>query len=59
MVLLYMLPNIVTVLLFFLPPVRGKLERSNMRLITLLMWWAQPKLYVGRGMQENMLSPLK
>ncbi|XLR65341.1 hypothetical protein S83_016013, partial [Arachis hypogaea] len=41
MVLLYMLPNIVTVLLFFLPPVRGKLERSNMRLITLLMWWAQ------------------
>ncbi|MED6107994.1 hypothetical protein PIB30_019220 [Stylosanthes scabra] len=41
MVLLYMLPNIVAVLLFFLPPLRRKLERSNMRLITLLMWWAQ------------------
>nr|XP_025626307.1 callose synthase 7 isoform X1 [Arachis hypogaea] len=59
MVLLYMLPNIVSVLLFFLPPLRRKLERSNMRLITLLMWWAQPKLYVGRGMHENMLSLLK
>ncbi|CAJ1964370.1 unnamed protein product [Sphenostylis stenocarpa] len=58
-VILYMLPNIVATILFFLPPLRRKLERSNMRILTFLMWWAQPKLYVGRGMHENMFSLLK
>ncbi|KAL2322528.1 hypothetical protein Fmac_026907 [Flemingia macrophylla] len=58
-VVLYMLPNLVAAILFFLPPLRRTLERSNNRLITLLMWWAQPKLYVGRGMHENMFSLLK
>ncbi|KAK7316697.1 hypothetical protein RJT34_00353 [Clitoria ternatea] len=58
-VVLYMFPNVVAAILFFLPPLRRKLERSNMRIITLLMWWAQPKLYVGRGMHEDMFSLLK
>ncbi|GAU32921.1 hypothetical protein TSUD_152820, partial [Trifolium subterraneum] len=58
-VAIYMIPNIVAALLFFLPPLRRTLERSNMRLITLLMWWAQPKLYVGRGMHESMFSLVK
>ncbi|XP_004499983.1 callose synthase 7 [Cicer arietinum] len=58
-VALYMIPNIVAAMLFFLPPMRRTLERSNMRIITLIMWWAQPKLYVGRGMHESMFSLLK
>ncbi|XP_027339849.1 callose synthase 7 [Abrus precatorius] len=58
-VVLYMLPNILAAILFFLPPMRRTMERSNMRIITLLMWWAQPKLYVGRGMHESMFSLLK
>lgn len=40
-VAIYMIPNIVAAILFFLPPMRRTLERSNMRIITLLMWWAQ------------------
>lgn len=40
-VVIYLLPNIVAAILFFLPPLRRRLERSNMRIITLLMWWAQ------------------
>lgn len=40
-VALYMIPNIVAAMLFFLPPMRRTLERSNMRIITLIMWWAQ------------------
>ena len=40
-VVLYMLPNIVAAILFFLPPLRKKLEQSNMRIITVLIWWAQ------------------
>jgi len=40
-VVLYMIPNIVATILFFLPPLRRKLERSNMRILAILMWWAQ------------------
>lgn len=40
-VVLYMFPNIVATILFFLPPLRRKLERSNMRILTFVMWWAQ------------------
>ncbi|KAK7305003.1 hypothetical protein VNO77_42901 [Canavalia gladiata] len=58
-VVLYMLPNVLAAIMFFLPPLRRTMERSNMRIITLLMWWAQPKLYLGRGMHENMFSLLK
>ncbi|KAJ7960658.1 Callose synthase-like protein [Quillaja saponaria] len=58
-VAIYIIPNILAALLFFLPPFRRIMERSNMRIITLLMWWSQPKLYVGRGMHENMLSLLR
>ncbi|XP_050942441.1 callose synthase 7 isoform X2 [Cucumis melo] len=55
----YLIPNILSCLLFLLPPLRKKMERSNWRIITLLMWWAQPKLYIGRGMHEDMFSLLK
>lgn len=42
-VVIYLLPNIVAVILFFLPPVRRTLEHSNVRIVTLLMWWIQVK----------------
>ncbi|KAG2717623.1 hypothetical protein I3760_03G184300 [Carya illinoinensis] len=58
-VALYLVPNILAAILFLLPPLRRTMERSNWRIITLLMWWAQPKLYVGRGMHEDMFSLLK
>ncbi|KAF8408944.1 hypothetical protein HHK36_005014 [Tetracentron sinense] len=58
---IYMIPNILAALLFMLPPLRKSMERSNMRIIVLFLWWAQasPKLYVGRGMHEDMFSLLK
>ncbi|GLT26329.1 hypothetical protein SLA2020_014070 [Shorea laevis] len=58
-VAVYLIPNILAVLLFFLPPLRRTMERSNLWIITLIMWWAQPKLYVGRGMHEDFLSLLR
>ncbi|KNA20626.1 hypothetical protein SOVF_050660 [Spinacia oleracea] len=56
---LYMAPNILAALLFFFPPVRRFVERSNSRIIILIMWWAQPKLYIARGMHEDTFSLLK
>ncbi|KAL9244286.1 hypothetical protein vseg_018081 [Gypsophila vaccaria] len=58
-VALYLAPNILAVLLFFFPPVRKFVERSNARIIVFIMWWAQPKLFLGRGMHEDTFSLLK
>ncbi|OVA11586.1 Glycosyl transferase [Macleaya cordata] len=58
-IVIYMMPNILAALLFFIPPLRRPMECSNWRIVVLLMWWAQPKLYVGRGMHEDMFSLLK
>lgn len=56
---IYLAPNILAALLFFFPSIRKCVERSDSRIIRLIMWWAQPKLYVGRGMQEDTFSLLK
>ncbi|KAF3629525.1 Callose synthase 3 [Capsicum annuum] len=58
-VAIYLIPEILAAFLFFFPFLRKSMERSNWRIISLLMWWAQPKLYVGRGMHEDMFSLLK
>ena len=41
----YLIPNILSCLLFLLPPLRKKMERSNWRIITLLTWWAQVNMF--------------
>ncbi|KAL0884530.1 hypothetical protein Bca101_008511 [Brassica carinata] len=56
---LYVLPNILAAVFFLLPPLRRIMERSNTRIVTFIMWWAQPKLYVGRGMHEEMFALFK
>ncbi|XP_042395925.1 callose synthase 3-like [Zingiber officinale] len=56
---LYLLPNMLAILLFLFPFLRRFLERSNYKIVTLLMWWSQPHLYVGRGMHESSWSLFK
>ncbi|XP_044492821.1 callose synthase 7-like [Mangifera indica] len=58
-VAIYLLPNILATIMFFLPFLRRIMERSNLHIVTLFMWWAQPKLYVGRGLHESIFSLLK
>ncbi|KAI3465923.1 hypothetical protein Pfo_022586 [Paulownia fortunei] len=58
-VVIYLTPNILAAFLFLFPFLRKSMECSNWRIIIILMWWAQPKLYVGRGMHEDLFSLLK
>ncbi|KAK3183402.1 hypothetical protein Dsin_030688 [Dipteronia sinensis] len=58
-VAIYLMPNILAALLFILPRLRRTMERSNWHIVTLFMWWAQPKLYIGRGLHEDLFSLLK
>ncbi|KAL8201436.1 hypothetical protein R6Q57_012775 [Mikania cordata] len=46
LIAIYLIPNILAVLLFLLPPIRRHMERSNWRIVTFLMWWAQASLFM-------------
>uniref|UniRef100_A0A1S3X858 Callose synthase 8 n=3 Tax=Nicotiana TaxID=4085 RepID=A0A1S3X858_TOBAC len=55
----YLMTNAIDMVLFFVPVVGKYIETSNYRICMFLSWWTQPKLYVGRGMQERQVSLLK
>lgn len=44
-VAIYLVPNILSAILFLLPCLRRSMERSNWRIISILMWWSQASLY--------------
>ncbi|KMZ76284.1 Callose synthase, family GT48 [Zostera marina] len=55
----YLIPNMLSALLFLFPFLRRFLEKSNFKIVTFMLWWSQPRLFVGRGMHEGMLSLFK
>jgi callose synthase len=58
-ILIYLSPNMLSALLFLFPFIRRYLERSDYKIMMLMMWWSQPRLYIGRGMHESALSLFK
>ncbi|KAK9688669.1 hypothetical protein RND81_09G002200 [Saponaria officinalis] len=58
-VAIFLMTNAMDMILFFVPAVGRAVETSNNRICTMLSWWTQPRLYVGRGMQEDQISAFK
>ncbi|XP_057992637.1 putative callose synthase 8 isoform X1 [Hevea brasiliensis] len=58
-VAIYLMTNAIEMVLFFVPVVSKYIEISNNRICKTLSWWTQPRLYVGRGMQETQISVFK
>ncbi|KAG2327701.1 hypothetical protein Bca52824_010429 [Brassica carinata] len=58
-ILIYLSPNMLSTLLFVFPFIRRYLERSDIKIVMLMMWWSQPRLYIGRGMHESAWSLFK
>ncbi|KAL8153238.1 hypothetical protein V2J09_010998 [Rumex salicifolius] len=58
-VAVYLMTYAVDMVLFFVPAVSRYIETSNWKLFSTSAWWSQPRLYVGRGIQEDQLSILK
>ncbi|XWS52424.1 hypothetical protein CRYUN_Cryun11dG0069900 [Craigia yunnanensis] len=58
-VVIYLSPNMLAAILFLFPSVRRFLESSHYKIVMLMMWWSQPRLYVGRGMHESSFSLFK
>ncbi|KAK4256006.1 hypothetical protein QN277_008927 [Acacia crassicarpa] len=56
---IYLMTNAVEIVLFFVPAIAKHIEVSNNQICRFLSWWTQPRIYVGRGMQENQVSVLK
>lgn len=50
-VLIYLSPNMLSTLLFLFPFIRRVLERSNYKIVMLMMWWSQ----VYRSIYQNFL----
>ncbi|KAL6144211.1 hypothetical protein ACLB2K_054906 [Fragaria x ananassa] len=57
-VAIYMVPNILAAMLFFLPPLRRHIERSNWRIVTLFMWWAQASFSHWSNQSSCSLIPI-
>ncbi|KAG6775265.1 hypothetical protein POTOM_018709 [Populus tomentosa] len=58
-VAVYMLPNILATALFIFPMLRRWIENSDWLIIRFLLWWSQPRIYVGRGMHESQFVLIK
>ncbi|KAJ0753610.1 putative 1,3-beta-glucan synthase [Helianthus annuus] len=58
-VALYLLPNLLSAALFIFPMLRRWIENSDWLIVRFLLWWSQPRIYVGRGMHESQFSLLK
>ncbi|XP_057966118.1 callose synthase 5 [Malania oleifera] len=57
-VAIYLLPNVLAALLFIFPMLRRWIENSDWHIIRFLLWWSQPRIYVGRGMHESQFALL-
>ncbi|CAA3027502.1 callose synthase 8 [Olea europaea subsp. europaea] len=55
----YLITNAVNMVLFLVPVVGKYIETSNTRICAIFSLWTQPRLYIGRGMQESQVSILK
>ncbi|KAH0777713.1 hypothetical protein KY290_009124 [Solanum tuberosum] len=58
-VAVYLLPNLLTTALFIFPMLRRWIENSDWLVVRFLLWWSQPRIYVGRGMHESQFALIK
>ncbi|XP_028091370.1 callose synthase 5 isoform X3 [Camellia sinensis] len=58
-VAMYLLPNLLAAALFIFPMLRRWIENSDWHIIRFLLWWSQPRIYVGRGMHESQFALIK
>ncbi|CAN8259363.1 unnamed protein product [Cochlearia groenlandica] len=58
-VTIYLTGSAIELVLFFVPAISKYIETSNHRIFKTLSWWGQPRLYVGRGVQETQVSQFK
>ncbi|KAL5555549.1 hypothetical protein UlMin_037785, partial [Ulmus minor] len=55
----YLLPNLLSAGIFIFPMFRRWIENSDWHIVRFLLWWSQPRIYIGRGMHESQFALIK
>ncbi|PKA57498.1 Callose synthase 12 [Apostasia shenzhenica] len=55
----FLLPELISIFLFIVPWIRNFLEKTNWRIMHMLTWWFQSRVFVGRGLREGVVDNLK
>ena len=58
-VLFFLVPKLLSLVLFMVPWLRNLFEESDSRVLNLLTWWFQTRIFVGRGMREGLVDTIK
>ncbi|CAN8244009.1 unnamed protein product [Cochlearia groenlandica] len=58
-VVLYSLPSMLAAFMFIFPKLLRWIEKKDWHIFRLLLWWSQPRIYIGRGMHEDPITVIK
>lgn len=56
---IFLLPEILATVVFFMPWLANITERSDLKLFHVLAWWFHTRSYVGRGMHQSLINTLR
>ncbi|KAI4299377.1 hypothetical protein L6164_032844 [Bauhinia variegata] len=58
-ILFFLIPEMLSLVLFILPWLRNIIEESDWRIVYWLMWWFHTRIFVGRGVREGLVDNVK
>ncbi|XVF27644.1 hypothetical protein REPUB_Repub14bG0126000 [Reevesia pubescens] len=58
-VFVYVIPELLSVLLFLIPWVRNWIEGLNWVVLSWLTWWFHTRIFVGRGLREGLVDNIR
>ncbi|KAL9236784.1 hypothetical protein vseg_011413 [Gypsophila vaccaria] len=58
-VFVFVIPELLSIVLFIVPWVRNWIEESDFPLIYWVTWWFHTRIFVGRSVRENLFSNVK
>ncbi|XP_074308092.1 callose synthase 11 [Silene latifolia] len=58
-VFVFVIPELLSIVLFIIPWVRNFIEEANFPLIYWLTWWFHTRIFVGRSVREGLINNVK
>ncbi|KAJ4703481.1 Callose synthase [Melia azedarach] len=58
-VLVFVIPELMSIVLFVLPWIRNWIEELDWTILYLLTWWFHTRIFVGRGLREGLVNNFK
>ncbi|WJX22282.1 Callose synthase 11 [Trifolium repens] len=55
----FLIPEMLSCVLFVVPCLRNFIEESDWSIVYLLTWWFQTRIFVGRGVRQGLLDNVK